>query len=73
VEPDIFIWWATGGASFATRGAVNGLCSTFRKRPEKFWGGHWGVRQNFWGAVAPWLPPSSAPGLLGKTIELSPK
>jgi len=28
-----------GGASFATRGAVNGLCSTFRKRPEKFWGG----------------------------------
>jgi len=24
---------ATGGASFATRGAVNGLCSTFRKRP----------------------------------------
>jgi len=29
----------TGGASFATRGAVNGLCRTFRKRPEKFWGG----------------------------------
>ena len=24
---------ATGGASFATRGAVNGLCRTFRKRP----------------------------------------
>jgi len=31
---------ATGGASFATRGAVNGLCRTFRKRPEKFWGGN---------------------------------
>jgi len=29
---------ATGGASFATRRAVNGLCRTFRKRPEKFWG-----------------------------------
>jgi len=37
-EPDIFIWGAAGGASFATRGAVNGLCRTFRKRPEKFWG-----------------------------------
>jgi len=24
---------ATGGASFATRGTVNGLCRTFRKRP----------------------------------------
>jgi len=24
---------ATGGASFATRGAVNGRCRTFRKRP----------------------------------------
>ena len=44
---------ATGGASFATRGAVNGLCRTFRKRPEKFLGGHWGARQNFWEAVAP--------------------
>ena len=52
-EPDIFIWGATGGASFATRGAVNGLCRTFRKRPEKFWG----ARQNFWGAVAPLAPP----------------
>jgi len=52
----------TGGASFATRGAVNGLCRTFRKRPEKFWE-----------AVAPLAPPSSVPGLLGKTIDLSPK
>jgi len=26
---------ATGGASFATRGAVNGLCRTFRKRPTE--------------------------------------
>ena len=32
-EPDISIWGATGGASFATRGADNGLCRTFRKRP----------------------------------------
>jgi len=38
-EPDIFIWGETGGASFATRGAVNGLCRTFRKKPEKFLGG----------------------------------
>ena len=49
---------ASGGASFATRGAVNGLCRTFRKRPENFWG----ARQNFGGAVAPLEPPSSAPG-----------
>jgi len=34
-EPDIFIWGATGGASFATRGAVNGLCRTFGKRPTE--------------------------------------
>jgi len=53
---------ATGGASFATKGAVNGLCRTFRKRPEKFLGGHWGVQAKFWGAVAPLAPPSSAPG-----------
>ena len=33
---------ATGGARFATRGAVNGLCRTFRKRPGKFLGGHCG-------------------------------
>ena len=52
---------ATGGASFATRGAVNGLCRTFRKWPEKFLGGHWGVRQNFGGEVAPLAPPNSAP------------
>ena len=44
---------ATGGASFATRGAVNGLCRTFRKRPEKFWGG----QAKFWGAVAPLASP----------------
>ena len=44
---------ATGGASFATRGAVNGVCRTFRKRPEKFWGATGGARQNFGGAVPP--------------------
>ena len=27
---------ATGGASFATRGAVNDLCRTFRKRLKNF-------------------------------------
>ena len=48
---------ATGGASFATRGAVNGLCRTFKKRPEKFWGGTGGVRQNFGGAVTPLATP----------------
>jgi len=38
---------ATGGASFATRGAVNGPCRTFRKRPENFWGATGVARQNF--------------------------
>jgi len=52
---------ATGRASFATRGAVNGPCRAFRKRPEKLRGGHWGARQNFGEAVAPLAPPSSAP------------
>jgi len=47
----------TGGASFATRGAVNGLCRTFRKRPENFWGATRGARQNFGVAVAPLAPP----------------
>jgi len=47
---------ATGGASFATRGAVNGLCRTFRKRPEQFWGATGGARQNFWEEVAPLAP-----------------
>jgi len=49
----------TGGASFATRVAVNGLCRTFRKRPEKFWEGHCGGQAKFWGEVP---PPSSVPG-----------
>jgi len=62
-EPDIFIWGATGGASFATRGAVNGLCRTFRKRPEKFWGG----QAKFWGAMPPRHPLSSAPALCPST------
>jgi len=35
-------------------------CSDMTSR-GKFWGGHWGARQNFGGAVAPWHPPSSAP------------
>ena len=57
-----FLGGATGGASFATRGAVNGLCRTFRMRPEKFWRATGGARQNFWGAVAILAPTSSAPG-----------
>ena len=60
-EPDIFIWGATGGVSFGTRGAVNGLCRTFRKRPENFWGGHWGGQAKFWGAVAPPGTPLTPP------------
>ena len=65
-EPDIFIGGATGGASFATRGAVNGLCRTFRKRPappdvtRKIFGGLWRVQAIFWGGSG---PPSSAPAL----------
>jgi len=56
-EPDIFTWGATGGASFATRGAVNGLCRTLKKKPEKFWGGTRGARQNFGGQWSPLEPP----------------
>jgi len=52
-DPDIFIWGTTGGASFAIRGAVNGLCRTFRKRPENFGGATGGARQNFGEAVVP--------------------
>jgi len=52
---------ATGGASFATRGSVNGLRRTFRKRPTEkdliFWGG----RQNFGGEVAPFGTPLAPP------------
>ena len=51
----------TGGASFATRGAVSGLCRTFRKIPEKFWGDHWRGQAKFGGQCPPWHPPSSAP------------
>ena len=73
-EPDIFIWGVTGGASFATRGAVNGLCRTFRKRPAErdlILGGHWGVKQNFGGEVAPLAPPRSAPVYRGeKAVEV---
>ena len=65
-EPDIFIWGATGGTSFATRGAVNGLCRTFRKRPTErdlIFGGPLGGQAKFWGGSGPpWHPPSSAPG-----------
>jgi len=53
-ERDLKIFGGTtGGARFATRGAVNGLCRTFRKRPENFWGD----QAKFWGAVAPLAPP----------------
>ena len=68
-EPDIFIWGATGGASFATRRAVNGLCKTFRKRPtpvawrhaENFGGATGGPGKIWGGQWPPLAPPSSAP------------
>ena len=56
VEPDIFIWGATGGASFATRGAVKGLCRTFRRRPEKFWEATGGPGKILGGSAPPGTP-----------------
>jgi len=57
---------ATGGASFATRGAVNGLCRTFRKRPTERdlilgepLGGPGKIFGRKW---PPCHPPISAPG-----------
>jgi len=59
---------ATGGASFATRGTVNGPCRTFRKRPTQVawrhaenFGGHWGGQAKLWGDSGPPGAPSSAP------------
>jgi len=68
---------ATGGASFAKRGAVNGLClialNNFNavawRHAENFGGDTWGARQNFGGAVAPLAPPRSAPGRGFKLLE----
>ena len=58
---------ATGGASFATKGAVNGLCRTFRKRPTErdlILGGPLGEPGKIVGGKWPPLaPPSSAPGV----------
>ena len=51
---------ATGGASFATRGAVNGLCRTFRKRPEKFCGATGGPGK-IWGESGPPGTPLAPP------------
>jgi len=52
---------ATGGASFATRGAVSGLCRTsvqWHDVTRKILGGHWGGQAKFWGgSCAPWHPP----------------
>jgi len=52
------LWGATGGASFATRGAVNGLCKTFRKRPKKFGGALGGSGKILGGSgpPCPWHP-----------------
>ena len=51
---------ATGGASFATRGAVDGLCRTFRKRPTErdliLWGplgGSGKILGGQWPSLAP--------------------
>jgi len=51
----------TGGASCATRGAVNGLCRTFRKKPEKFWGATGGSGKIFGGQWLPLAPPYLRP------------
>jgi len=64
----------TGGASFATRGAVNGLCRTsmqWHDVTRKILGG----QAKIWGGSGPpWHPPSSAPALkvnvlIGKFID----
>ena len=52
---------ATGGASFATRGAVNGLClialNNFNAVAWRHAENFWGARQNFWGGSGPpWHP-----------------
>ena len=56
---------ATRGASFATRGAVMGLCRTFRKRPI-----FWGARQNFGRAVDPLAHPQLRPWLFALKSNL---
>ena len=51
-DPDIFTWGATGGASFATRGAVNGLCRTsmqWHDVTRKIWG----MPGKIWGVSGP--------------------
>jgi len=68
-KPDILILGATGGASFATRGAVNGLClialNNFNavawRHAENFGRPLGGPGKIFGGSVPPWHPPSSAP------------
>jgi len=60
---------ATGGVNFATRGAVNGLCRTFRKRPtpvarrhaENFGGATGRAKQNLGGEVPPPGTPLAPP------------
>jgi len=56
---------ATGGASFATRGAVNGLCRTSMQWHDVTWkilGEPLGrPGKIFGGQCPPWHPPSSAP------------
>ena len=55
----------TGGVSFATRGAVNGLCRTFKMRPTErdlILGGALGEpSKNLWKKLPPCYSPSSAP------------
>jgi len=56
---------ATGGASCATRGAVNGLCRTsvqWHDVTRKIFGGTLGGPGKIFGGLWPsWHPPSSAP------------
>jgi len=56
-EPDLFIWGGRWRGQFCNQGGVNGLCRTFKKRPEKF-----GGPGKIIGGQRPHLaPPSSAP------------
>ena len=59
---------ATGGASFATRGAVNGLCRIFRKRPEKFWVSTWGQAKFCGGSAPPGTPLAPPLGIPKHTL-----
>jgi len=45
------------------------VCVGLSERDLKNFGCPLGARQNFWGAVTPWHPPSSAPGTWVQTLH----